>query len=87
MQLIKQLKDEIEELKRNCNEMKSKQSDAKAVSDAQLLEEKAKLIMEKQSIEEKATGYKNALKEFEVMKTMHTQLVEENASLSTKVDT
>lgn len=85
VQLIKLLKDEIEDLKRNCNELKSKQSDAKAINDAHLLEEKARLIMEKQSLEEKTAGYKNALKEFEMVKTRHTQLVEENSSLLSKV--
>lgn len=85
VQLIKLLKDEIEDLKRNCNELKSKQSDAKAINDAHLLEEKARLIMEKQSLEEKTAGYKNALKEFEMVKTRHTQLVEENSSLLSKL--
>ena len=85
MQLIKQLKDEVEELKRSCNEIKSKQNDVKALNDAHLLEEKARLIMDKQNLEEKSVGYKNALREFEVMKIRHTQLVEENSSLSSKV--
>ena len=67
VQLIKLLKDEIEDLKRNCNEMKSKQSDVKAINDAHLLEEKARLIMDKQNLEEKTAGYKNALKEFEAV--------------------
>ena len=85
VQLIKLLKDEIEDLKRNCNEMKSKQSDVKAINDAHLLEEKARLIMDKQNLEEKTAGYKNALKEFEAVKTRHTQLVEENSGLLSKV--
>lgn len=86
VQLIRLLKDEIEDLKRNCNELKSKQTDAKIVNDAQLLEEKARLIMEKQNLEEKTAGYKNALKEFEMVKTRHTQLVEENCNLLSKVN-
>ncbi|XP_046639587.1 coiled-coil domain-containing protein 186-like isoform X1 [Daphnia pulicaria] len=85
VQLIKLLKDEIEDLKRNCNEMKSKQSDVKAINDAHLLEEKARLIMDKQNLEEKTAGYQNALKEFEMVKTRHTQLVEENSGLLSKL--
>lgn len=85
MQQIKQLKDELEEVRRNCNEMKSKQSDVKAQNDAHLLEEKARLIVDKQNLEEKTVSYKNALREFEVMKIRHTQLVEENNGLVTKV--
>jgi chaperonin cofactor prefoldin len=65
--------------------MKSKQSDVKAINDAHLLEEKARLIMDKQNLEEKTAGYKNALKEFEAVKTRHTQLVEENSGLLSKV--
>ena len=85
VQQIKQLKDELEELKRNLQEVKSKESNGRALNEAQLLEEKAKLIVEKQALEEQSISYKNALKEFEMMKTRHTQLVEENANLQAKV--
>lgn len=57
----------------------------RALNEAQLLEEKAKLIVEKQALEEQSITYKNALKEFEMMKTRHTQLVEENSNLQAKV--
>lgn len=79
------MKDELEELRRSCNEMKSKQNDVRALNDAQLLEERARLIMEKQNLEEKTVSYKGALREFEVMKIRHTQLVEENTGLVSKV--
>jgi hypothetical protein len=41
--------------------------------------------MDKQNLEEKTAGYQNALKEFEMVKTRHTQLVEENSGLLSKV--
>lgn len=66
--------------------MKSKESNGRAQNEAQLLEEKAKLIVEKQALEEQSSSYRSASKEFEVMKIRHTQLVEENASLHSKVN-
>lgn len=82
---MKQLKEELEEFKRTYNEMRIREHDNKAHNEAQLLEEKARLIMEKQNLEEQSNSYKNALKDFEGMKTRHTQLVEENSSLLAKV--
>lgn len=82
---LKQLKEEVEEFKRNYNEIKAREHDTKVQNDAQLLEEKARLIIEKQHLEEQTSSYKTALKDFEVMKTRHTQLVEENGSLLAKV--
>lgn len=85
VQQIKQLKEELEELKKNLCEFKTKETNGRAMNEAQVLEEKAKLIMEKQALEEQTISYKNALKDFEAMKTRHTQLVEENANLTAKV--
>lgn len=86
LQQAKQLKDELEDVKRNYHELKSKESSAaKTMSEEQLLEEKAKLIIEKGVLEEQSTVYRNALKEFEIMKTRHTLLVEENRDLGAKV--
>ena len=85
VQQIKQLKEEVEELKKNLHEFKTKETNGRAINEAQVLEEKAKLIMEKQALEEQTISYKNALKDFEAMKTRHTQLVEENANLTAKV--
>lgn len=65
--------------------MKFKENDFKVQNEAQLLEEKARLIMEKQNLEEQSNSFKNALKDFEIMKIRHTQLVEENGSLLAKV--
>ena len=55
------------------------------LKEEQLLEEKAKLIVEKQSMEEQFTAYRNALKEFENLRIRHTQLVGENEDLTNKV--
>lgn len=80
---IKQLKDELEEAKRLCSEVKcSKES---AANDAKILEEKARQIVDRQTMEEQIQMYRTALKEFDTIKIKHTQLVQENGQLLTKV--
>ena len=84
IQQIKQLKEEMEELKKYYNELKAKEG-FNGKTEAQLLEEKARLIVDKQNMEEQSIAYKNILKEFETLKTSHTRLSEEKNTLSTKV--
>jgi len=84
IQQIKQLKEEMEELKKYYNELKAKEG-FNGKTEAQLLEEKARLIVDKQNMEEQSIAYKNILKEFETLKTSHTRLSEEKNTLSTKI--
>jgi len=86
LQQIKQLKEEMEELKRCFNEIKSKDG-CNGKTEEQLLEEKARLIVDKQNMEDQSIAYKNVLKEFESFKVSHTRLSEEKNGLSTKVQT
>ena len=74
----------MEELKRCFNEIKSKDG-CNGKTEEQLLEEKARLIVDKQNMEEQSIAYKNVLKEFESFKVSHTRLSEEKNGLSTKV--
>lgn len=84
IQQIKQLKDEMDELKKNYNELKTREN-CNGKTEAQVLEEKARLIVDKQNMEEQTIAHKNTLKEFEVLKASHTHLAEEKNQLSTKV--
>jgi len=81
---VKQLKEEVEELRKCYTELKAKEG-SNGKTEAQLLEEKARLIVDKQNMEEQSIAYKNILKEFEILKTSHTRLSEEKNNLSTKV--
>ena len=74
----------MEEFKKHYNELKAKEG-SNGKTEAQLLEEKARLIVDKQNMEEQSIAYKNVLKEFEALKTSHTRLSEEKNNLSTKV--
>lgn len=83
---MKQLKEEVEELRKCYTELKAKEG-SNGKTEAQLLEEKARLIVDKQNMEEQSIAYKNILKEFEILKTSHTRLSEEKNNLSTKMQT
>ena len=83
MQQIRQLKDEMEEAKRLCNEVKN--SKESVAADAKILEEKARQIVDRQTMEEQIQMYRTALKEFDSIKIKHTQLSDENSKLLIKV--
>ena len=59
---MKQLKEEVEELRKCYTELKAKEG-SNGKTEAQLLEEKARLIVDKQNMEEQSIAYKNILKE------------------------
>lgn len=84
-QQVRQLKEELEEVKRGCAEMMQAAQTAGGISHQQLLEEKARLIMDKQAMDEQLAAYNSSLKEFDHLRALHTKLVDDNRQLADKI--